>query len=74
MQMSERIVCKTIGEVIEVLRRFPPTATVMSREPPFDSLVIVPQNGGGILFSSDHERWERERREELNRKMRKAAP
>jgi hypothetical protein len=45
------IECKTVADLIEALKAFPPAAPVISYAPPFAGVEVVPQDTGSVLIS-----------------------
>lgn len=52
--MTEPRICHTVAELIEFLGELDPNAVVMSHEPPFTGVYVVPQSTGQILIASLH--------------------
>lgn len=51
-----RIFCKTVGELRAELAKLPDDCVPISLEPPFDGVLLVPQNDGKVLFATQRDR------------------
>jgi len=61
--MTGNTIARTVIDLIEVLQRLDPGALVISHEPPFTGVQVVPQGDGSVyiasLWNSDEGRAER---------------
>lgn len=49
------MIATNIGELIEILKTMDPKGTVMTIEPPFDGVKVIPQANGSVLFGRPRE-------------------
>lgn len=61
--MTDATTARTVIDLIETLQRLDPMAPVISHEPPFTGVQVVPQGDGSVyiasLWNSDEGRAER---------------